>query len=98
MVPAPPSATNRSPLSSKAIPEKPQFPVAGTTDPTGVRPGLFRLICQMGQGDMPEPPVYKLRWLSPVSPSIGRGVVISVVKVALFGNCRLSSLSAPAED
>jgi hypothetical protein len=98
MVPAAPSATNRSPISLKAIPVKPQFPEAGWTDPTAVRTGLFKFISQMGQGGAPEPPVYKLRWLSPVSPSIGRGVVMSVVKVALVGNCRLSSSSDQAED
>jgi hypothetical protein len=46
---------------------------------------------------VPEPPVYKLRWLSPVSPSMARGVVIRVVKVASFGNGSVSS-SPQADD
>src|SRR5215471_356497 len=82
------------------MPRKAQFVGAGgvgTTNPTGIRSGLLILICQTGQGGAPEPPVYKLRWLSPVNPSIARGVVIRVVKVASFGNGSLSS-SPQAED
>ena len=42
----------------------------------------------MGQGLCVDvPPVYKLPRLSPVSPSIARGKVTSVVKVASCGNC-----------
>src|SRR5215468_7378985 len=77
--------------SSNAMPAKAQFPVAGTTNPTGVKLGLLRLICQIGHGGAPEPPVYKLRKLSPVNPSIARGVEIRVVKVASFGNGSTSS-------
>src|SRR5207245_1260738 len=79
------------------MPAKPQFPLAGTTNPTGVKMGFWMLICQTGQGGAPEPPVYRLRWLSPVNPSMARGVVIRVVKVAFFGNGSLSS-SPQAED
>src|SRR5262245_39024567 len=79
------------------MPAKPQFPLAGTTNPTGVKMGFWLLICQTGQGGAPEPPVYKLRKLSPVNPSMARGVVMRVVKVASFGNGRISS-SPQAED
>src|SRR5215475_13900046 len=79
------------------MPAKPQFPLAGTTNPTGVKMGFRMLICQTGQGGAPEPPVYKLRSLSPVNPSIARGVVIRVVKVASFGNGSVST-SPQAED
>src|SRR5215475_14457796 len=79
------------------MPAKPQFPLAGTTNPTGVKMGFWMLICQTGQGGAPEPPVYKLRSLSPVSPSMARGVVMRVVKVASFGNGRISS-SPQAEE
>src|SRR5215510_7564453 len=82
------------------MPVKAQFVGAGgigTTNPTGIRLGWLILICQTGQGGAPEPPVYKLRPLSPVNPSIARGVVIRVVKVASFGNGSLSS-SPQAED
>src|SRR5215467_14113147 len=82
------------------MPVKAQFVGAGgvgTTNPTGIRSGVLILIRQTGQGGAPEPPVYKLRKLSPVNPSIPRGVVIRVVKVASFGNGSVSS-SAQAED
>jgi len=82
------------------MPVKAQFVGAGgvgTTNPTGIRSGLLILICQTGQGGAPEPPVYKLRLLSPVNPSIARGVVISVVNVASFGNGRLSSSPQAAD-
>src|SRR5262245_14942457 len=82
------------------MPVKAQFVGAGgvgITNPTGIRSGLLILICQTGQGGAPEPPVYKLRSLSPVNPSIARGVVIRVVKVASFGNGRVSS-SPQAEE
>src|SRR5262245_61776123 len=79
------------------MPRKAQFPLAGMTRPTSISWGLFRLICQIGQGGMPEPATYKLRKLSPVNPSIARGVVIRVVKVASFGNGSVSS-SPQAED
>src|SRR5262249_53615909 len=82
------------------MPRKAQFVGAGgvgTTNPTGIRSGLLILICQTGQGGAPEPPVYKLRSLSPVNPSIARGDVIRVVKVASFGNGSVSS-SPQAED
>jgi hypothetical protein len=58
---------------------------------------LLRLMSQTGQGGVPEPPVYKFRWLSPVNPSMARGVVIRVVKVAFFGNRSVSS-SPQAEE
>src|SRR5262245_47561908 len=82
------------------MPVKAQFVGAGgvgTTNPTGIRSGWLILIRQTGQGDVPEPPVYKLRKLSPVNPSIPRGVVIRVVKVASFGNGSVSS-SPQAEE
>src|SRR5262245_23657422 len=82
------------------MPRKAQFVGAGgvgTTNPTGIRSGLLILIRQTGQGGAPEPPVYKLRKLSPVNPSIARGVVIRVVKVASLGNGSVST-SPQAED
>src|SRR5215813_8496791 len=82
------------------MPVKAQFVGAGgvgTTTPTGIRSSPWIVICQTGQGGAPEPPVYKLRKLSPVSPSMARGVVMRVVKVASFGNGRISS-SPQAED
>src|SRR5262245_14508486 len=70
----------------------------GSTNPTGIRSGWWMLICQTGQRLVPpEPPVYKLRKLSPVNPSMARGVVMRVVKVASFGNGSFSS-SPQAED
>src|SRR4030095_14195345 len=58
-------------------------------------------IFQIGQGVMgvvatvTEPPVYRLPCLSPVNPSMARGVVIRVVNVALCGKDRLSLSSSP---
>ena len=58
-----PSATNRSPMSLKAMPAKPQVerPDAGSMFPTVASAGLLRLICQTGHGGAPEPATYKLR-------------------------------------
>src|ERR1700720_1823569 len=81
------------------MPEKPQV-VTGEivgTFPTTVKDGLCRLICQIGQGVGPDPPMYRLPVLSPVSPSTARGRVIRVVKVAFCGNLFASSLSSSAK-
>src|SRR6478609_5324143 len=66
------------------MPEKAEVPagVAAGTYPTTVTYAVCKLICQIGQGALPDPPVYKLLMPSPVSPSIARGIVTRVVKVA----------------
>src|SRR5262249_779331 len=96
MVPLP-SATNRLPASLNAIPSERQVPAAGTTNPTGIRLGLWRLVCQNRHGGGALLLVYKLRGLSAVNRWMRRGVVIRVVTVAFFGNGSLSSSSPHAE-
>ena len=77
------------------MPENPHVPdgvAAAGTFPTTFTDWLCRLICQIGQGAVPDPPVYKLRTPSPVNPSMARGKVTRVVKVAWhqFFNASLS--------
>jgi hypothetical protein len=77
------------------MPENPHVAVRelGMT-PTGTSDALANEIFHTGQGDVPDPPVYKFPRPSPVSPSIALGVVISVVKVAFCGNWGLSAAQA----
>jgi hypothetical protein len=69
------------------MPEKPHDDARDVgMKPTGTKDGLAKLIFQIGHGVVPDPPVYRFPLLSPVSPSIARGVETTVVNVAFFGN------------
>jgi hypothetical protein len=69
------------------IPEKPHDAARELgMKPTGIKLGFARLIFHTGHGVVPDPPVYRFPLPSPVSPSIDRGVVMTVVKVEFSGN------------
>jgi hypothetical protein len=76
-----------SPRSLSVIPENPHVAARELgMKPTGTDDAFVKEIFHIGQGVVPDPPVYRFPLPSPVRPSIARGVVIRVVKVAFSGN------------